>query len=167
MGCYPQLPGNSSHSMFDTMKTYLTAIDFSAITPKVVKAASELATATGSKLVILHVAEIPPLRVPVGYAMDVVTPPAPMEPPDLSPIEERLEQIASPLRAKGLSVETIALIGVAPDEILGQAKATHASMLIIGSHGHGALYQCFAGSVVTSVLHKSEIPVVVIPVHGK
>ena len=149
------------------MKTYLTAIDFSAITPRVVEAASELATARGSKLIILHVAEIPPLRVPVGYAMDVVTPPAPMEPPDLTPIKERLEQIAAPLRAKGLSVETIAIIGVAPDEILAQAKATHASMLILGSHGHGALYQCFGGSVVTAVLHKAEIPVAVIPFHGK
>ena len=149
------------------MKTYLAAIDFSSITPRIVEAASELATASGSKLIILHVAEIPPLRVPVGYAMDVVTPPAPMEPPDLSSIKERLEQIASPLRAKGLRVETLALIGVAPDEILGQAKATHASMMILGSHGHGALYQFFAGSVVTAVLHKAEIPVAVIPVHGK
>ena len=149
------------------MKTYLAAIDFSSITPRIVEAASELATASGSKLIILHVAEIPPLRVPVGYAMDVVTPPSPMEPPDLTPIKERLEQIASPLRAKGLNVETLALIGVAPDEILTQAMATDASMLILGSHGHGALYQCFAGSVVTAVLHKAEIPVVVIPVHGK
>jgi nucleotide-binding universal stress UspA family protein len=39
-------------------------------------------------------------------------------------------------------------------------------MIILGSHGHGAVYQLFSGSVVTSVLHKSRVPVTVIPVHA-
>jgi nucleotide-binding universal stress UspA family protein len=40
-------------------------------------------------------------------------------------------------------------------------------MIVLGSHGHGAVYHLFSGSVVTAVLHQSEIPVTVIPVHSK
>jgi len=41
------------------------------------------------------------------------------------------------------------------------------TFLVLGSHGHGALYHLFSGSVVTEVLKKATIPVTVIPVHGK
>ena len=149
------------------MKTYLTAIDFSSITPKVIEFAAELASDTEAKLVVIHVADFPPLKVPIGYGIGVVTPPALKDPLDLSAIKEKLEQIVTPLRAKGMNVETIATIGLAPDEILSRAKSTDASMIILGSHGHGALLQFFGGSVVTTVLQRAEMPVTVIPFNRK
>ena len=147
------------------MKTLLTAIDFSPISQKVVDGAAELAAAMNAKLVILNVVEPIAAYVPVGAAMDVITAPIPMESADLNLVKERLEKFAAPLRAKGLSVETTAVVALPVDEILDQASSTQASMIILGSHGHGAVYQLFSGSVVTSVLHKSRIPVTVIPVH--
>jgi nucleotide-binding universal stress UspA family protein len=148
------------------MKTLLTAIDFSPISQKVVDGAAELATAMNARLVILNVIEPVAAYVPVGAAMDVITAPIPMEPADLNLVKERLEQFAAPLRTKGLSIETTAIVSLPVDEILEQAASTLASMIILGSHGHGAVYQLFSGSVVTSVLHKSSIPVTVIPVHA-
>ena len=148
------------------MKTLLTAIDFSPISQKVVDGAAELAATMNARLVILNVIEPVAAYVPVGAAMDVITAPIPMEPADLNLVKERLEQFAIPLRAKGLSVETTAVVSLPVDEILDQASSTQASMIILGSHGHGAVYQLFSGSVVTSVLHKSSIPVTVIPVHA-
>jgi nucleotide-binding universal stress UspA family protein len=117
--------------------------------------------------VILNVVEPIAAYVPVGAAMDVITAPIPMEPADLNLVKERLEKFAEPLRTKGLSVETTAVVALAVNEILDQASSTDASMIILGSHGHGAVYQLFSGSVVTSVLHKSRIPVTVIPVHAE
>ena len=149
------------------MKTLLTAIDLSPITAKVLDGASALAGALGAKLVILHVTESAAAYVPVGAAMDVITAPVPAEPPDLEAVKQRLEQLAAPIRAKGITVETIATVSLPVDEILEQAKATGAGMLVLGSHGHGALYHLFSGSVVTAVLHRSEIPVTVIPAHSK
>jgi nucleotide-binding universal stress UspA family protein len=98
--------------------------------------------------------------------MDVITAPIPVEPPDLNVVKERLEQLAQPLRAKGLTVETRATVALPAEAILEQSTVTGASMVVLGSHGHGALFQLFSGSVVTAVLHKSLIPVTVIPVHG-
>jgi nucleotide-binding universal stress UspA family protein len=148
------------------MKTILTAIDFSPISQKVVDGAGQLAAAMGARLVILNVAEPIAAYVPVGAAMDVITAPMPMEPADLNAVKERLNQFAAPLLSKGLNVETVALVSLPVDGILDQATALQAAMIVLGSHGHGALYQLFSGSVVTSVLHRSHIPVTVIPVHA-
>jgi nucleotide-binding universal stress UspA family protein len=146
------------------MKTILTAIDFSPISQKVVDGAGQLAAAMGARLVILNVAEPIAAYVPVGAAMDVITAPMPMEPADLNAVKERLNQFAAPLLSKGLNVETVALVSLPVDGILDQASALQATMIVLGSHGHGAVYQLFSGSVVTSVLHRSHIPVTVIPV---
>ena len=148
------------------MKTLLTALDFSPISQKVVDGAAELAAAMNSRLVLLNVVEPVAAYVPVGAAMDVITTPIPMEPADLNLVKERLEHFAAPLRAKGLNVETMAVVSLPVDEILNQATSTQATMIVLGSHGHGAVYQLFSGSVVTSVLHKSRVPVTVIPVHA-
>ena len=148
------------------MKTLLAAIDLSPTTPRVLEGAGDLASSLGAKLIILHVAEPAAAYVPVGAAMDVITAPVPVEPPDMNALKERLEQLASLLRAKGITVETSASVALPAEEILEQAEKSNASMIVLGSHGHGALYHLFSGSVVTSVLHKSKIPVTVIPVHG-
>jgi len=148
------------------MKTILTAIDFSPISQKVVNGAGQLAAAMGARLVILNVAEPIAAYVPVGAAMDVITAPMPMEPADLNAVKERLNQFAAPLLSEGLNVETVALVSLPVDGILDQASALQAAMIVLGSHGHGAVYQLFSGSVVTSVLHRSHIPVTVIPVHA-
>ncbi len=126
-----------------------------------------LASALHAKLVILYVVEPQLAYVPVGAAMDVITAPMPVGPPDLTGAKEQLDHLASSLRANGLSVETIVTVSIPTDEILDQAKAAGAELIVLGSHGHGALYHLFSGSVVTSVLKKSTLPVTVIPVHGK
>ncbi len=153
--------------MLGVMKTILAAIDLSPITHKVVEGAGRLASDLHAKLILLAVLEPVAAYVPVGAAMDVITAPMPMEPPDQGSVKERLESIAAPLRAAGLSVETVVSVALPSEEILDQAGSTGADMIVLGSHGHGALYHLFSGSVVTSVLEKSTLPVTVIPVRGK
>jgi nucleotide-binding universal stress UspA family protein len=148
------------------MKTILTAVDFSPVTPKVLEGASALACATGVGILLLNVVEPAAAYVPVGAAMDVITAPIPLEPPDMEAVKARLEELATPLRAAGVTVETLAVTGLPADEILAVAGDSGAGMIVLGSHGHGAVYQLFAGSIVTAVLHKARIPVTVIPVHA-
>ncbi len=149
------------------MKTILAAIDLSPITHKVIEGAAKLASAMQAKIQLLYVVEPAAAYVPVGAAMDVITAPMPVAPPDLTDAKARLEKLAAPLRASGLSVETCVTISLPVDEILEQTKSAGAELLVLGSHGHGAIYNLFSGSVVTSVLKQATVPVAVIPVHGK
>lgn len=153
--------------MIPDMKTLLVSIDFSPISQKVVDKAGELAAGLDAKIILFNVMEPVAAYVPVGAAMDVITAPIPVEPPDLELVREQLEKFAKPLRERPLSIESLVVEGLPAEEILRKAGETGASMIVLGSHGHGAVYHLFSGSVVTAVLHQSEIPVTVIPVHSK
>ncbi len=148
------------------MTTILVPLDTSEIAPKVLVEAESLALKLQAKVILLHVVEPVATYVPVGAAMDLIA----SSPPELDDeqtgvAQSRLEQLAAPLRSKGLDVACEACFGLPMDEILDQAKARGADYIILGSHGHGALFHLFGGSVVTGVLKHSTCPVVVVPVH--
>ncbi len=148
------------------MTTILVPLDTSEIAPKVLVEAESLALKLQAKVILLHVVEPVATYVPVGAAMDLIA----SSPPELDDeqtgvAQSRLEKLAGPLRSKGLDVACEACFGLPMDEILDQAKARGADYIILGSHGHGALFHLFGGSVVTGVLKHSTCPVVVVPVH--
>lgn len=147
------------------MKTLLVPLDFSDTTDRVLAEASDLARALEARLLLVHIVEPVATYVPVGASMDVIAaaPPQPAEMQDLSADEARLRALAQPLAATGLTVECLAIVGLAVDDILDQAAKCEASYIVLGSHGHGALYHLFSGSVVNGVLKRATCSVVVIP----
>jgi len=150
------------------MNPILVPIDFSDVSGRVLAKAAELAGATRAKLVLLHVVEPETDYVPVGGSMDVAATAVPaMVYEDTETPSRRLEELAAPLRERGLEVDVIVTLGIAVDDILQRAEALDASIIALGSHGHGALYHLFAGSVVTGVLHAARSPVLVVPIRKK
>jgi nucleotide-binding universal stress UspA family protein len=147
------------------MKTLLVPLDFSDSTTRILAKSVELAHELSAKLILLHVLEPVANYVPVGATMDVIAalPPVRDEEEDLANIEHRLKALADPIRATGLEVDESVVVGLAVDDIIDQAKVGAADFIILGSHGHGALYHLFGGSVVTGVLKRSPCPVIVIP----
>lgn len=147
------------------MQTLLVPLDASASTAKVLNHAEDLAKKLSARVVLLHVVEPVATYVPVGAAMDVIaTSPPPIEEGETGAAKHRIEQLAAPLRAGGIDVACEAVLGLAVDEIIEQAKTLAADYIVLGSHGHGALYHLFSGSVVTGVLKHSPCPVIVVPV---
>ena len=147
------------------MATILVPLDTSGIAPKVLTEAETIASKLNARLILFHVIEPVATYVPVGAAMDLIA----TTPPDLGDektddAKNRLEQLAVPLRAKGLDVACEACFGIPVDEIVDQARTLAVDYIILGSHGHGALYHLFGGSVVTGVLKHSPCPVIVVPV---
>jgi nucleotide-binding universal stress UspA family protein len=53
-------------------------------------------------------------------------------------------------------------VGVVADEIVAYAKKNKADMIVMGSHGHGALANVLLGSVATRVLAAATVPVLII-----
>ena len=53
-----------------------------------------------------------------------------------------------------------------PVEILLQvAKESGATLIVVGSHGEGAMSAAFMGSTPLKLLHHSDLPVLVVPRH--
>lgn len=147
------------------MSPILVALDSSESSQAVLRGAADFAAHAPGPVTLLHVIEPIATYVAVGASMDVITTSPPViESEQTAPATARLEELAAALRSRGLAVTCKCVIGIAADEILEEAKTCGAGCIVLGSHGHGALYHLFSGSVVTGVLKRATCPVLVIPV---
>ena len=53
--------------------------------------------------------------------------------------------------------------GYPADEILKEANTANANMIVMGTHGKGALENTFVGSVAQKVMRRSRRPIFVVP----
>ena len=67
------------------------------------------------------------------------------------------------MRDTGLDATALLVEGAAAELIVEQAAKLDVDMIIVGSHGHGAMRQLLLGSVSEGVLHRSKCPVLVVP----
>jgi nucleotide-binding universal stress UspA family protein len=144
------------------MKTILVPIDFSDVTTRVIETARIMASALGGKLVLLHVSEPEPDFVgfepgPMAVRTTVVR--------DFRKERQRLEELRSQVSTAGLDVLALHIQGPLVDKVLDQAEEHHADLIVMGSHGHGALYEFLVGSVTNGVLRSAKCPVMVVPAH--
>lgn len=147
------------------MNTLLVPLDFSESTDALLDQAAKLAKSLEARVVLLHVVEPVASYIPVGASMDVLAAPIQENLPDEETIQKRLNQLAT--RLGSIPTTSHAVVGTAVSEIIDCAEAEDATYTLLGSHGHGALYHLFSGSVVTGVLKKSKRPVIVIPAATK
>ena len=146
------------------MKTILVPIDFSDTTAPVLAEAQVLAKALGGGLVLLKVAEPEPdfvgfepgpqtVRVAVAH--------------DYRAEHVKLDELKAQAAASGLAVTALHVQGPIVEKILDLAAERGAGMIVMGSHGHGALYELLVGSITQGVLKGAKCPVVVVPAVGK
>lgn len=145
------------------MKNLLVPVDFSDVTDRVIANAEELACAFGAKIWMIHCVNEYPNYVSMGEMPLVV--PAVDEPiPERFANEnQKLEDFASRVRRKGIPVESLLVIGTAVDEILAAVTQYNIDLIIMGSHGHGSIYELMVGTVTKSVLNHATRPVLVVP----
>ena len=144
------------------MKTILVPVDFSDTTPGLIAAVKKLADAFGSRVILLHVSEPEPDFV--GFE------PGPMAVRQMVARDLKAEhQKVEALKAGcGLpDVLALHIQGPAIEKILDEAAAHDADLIVMGSHGHGALYELLVGSVTSGVLQAAQRPVLVVPATRK
>ena len=141
----------------------LAAVDFSEAAGAVLEQAAELARLTGAKLVLLHVARPEPDFV--GYD---VGPQHVRDHLAVVFVEEhrQLRAWADELKSEGIAASYRLVQGATAETILDQAEDLKADLIVVGSHGHGAVYDLLVGSVSESLLRKTDRPVVVVPARG-
>jgi nucleotide-binding universal stress UspA family protein len=142
------------------MKTILVPIDFSDVSSRVVNTAHELARSFGARLVLLHVSEPEPDFVgfepgPVAVRATVAR--------DFRKEHQKLEELSAQASAGGLDVLALQIQGPIVDKVLDEADKQGADLIVLGSHGHGALFEFLVGSVTSGVLRAAKCPVLVVP----
>ena len=138
----------------------LTPIDFSDVSDAVIARSSELAKALDAKVWLIHAAVPEPDFVGYEVGPEYIRDSAARH---LREEHKMLGQYQDKLRQDGVDVTAMLVPGDAVEKILREAISLKADWIVLGSHGHGALYNLLAGSVCQGVLKKSACPVVIVP----
>ena len=146
------------------MKTILVPVDFSDVTTQVVETARQFAAAFQSRLVVLHVAEPEPDFVGFEAGPPTVRVATAR---DFKVERQRLDIIKTRLVTGGCDVTALHIQGPIVEKILHEAGEQQADLIVMGSHGHGALYDLLVGSVTHGVIKDAHCPVVVVPAVSK
>jgi nucleotide-binding universal stress UspA family protein len=137
----------------------LVATDFSAHAERALDYAAELAAAYDAPLVLLHVYANPIMALPDGYVMMTVPNLADL----VSGLHDGLRRVEARARQLGVrEIETRLVEGVAWSEIIAAAKATGCDLIVMGTHGRGAITHLLLGSVAEKVVRKAECPVLTV-----
>ncbi|MEA2094714.1 MAG: universal stress protein [Pseudomonadota bacterium] len=142
----------------------LVGVDLSESTEIIVKKAEEIAKALSAKVWILHNAEPEPdsieFKPDPQTARDSLSKKFHCE-------HRQIQEIANRLRKAGLDTTALLVHGATVETILKKASKLDVDMIVVGSHGRGAMYQLLVGSVSEGVLHKSRCPILVVPTHKR
>ncbi|HSJ02529.1 MAG: universal stress protein [Verrucomicrobium sp.] len=143
------------------MKTLVALVDFSDLTFKVLKQAHTLAKAFDSHVIILHVVPLEPTVIGIGVAAPTIL----REPTDeeVAEDQEKLASLGESLTKFGVNASTRQLRGATVDTVVNEAKRLDADLILMGSHGHGSLYNLLVGTATTGVLKSATCPVLVVP----
>jgi nucleotide-binding universal stress UspA family protein len=130
-------------------------IDFSRASMAALSFAESLVAGSARTLRLLHAVPPSPLEEVVTAQQSLV---------DVA--ETRLEDLATPLRRRGLCVETTARTGAPIDLVdvaVGEAHAAGVEPLIVlGDRGLSTLRRAIVGSVADGVLRRNDGPVIVV-----
>jgi len=152
----------------------LVGVDLSEATEKIVKKAGELAKELSAQVWLIHVTKPEPADLFIaGYEPDQIenaTDPQVVRDSMAKRFHNehrQMQEIADRLRNSGLDATALLVQGATVEMILKEASKLDIDMIIVGSHGRGAMHQLLVGSVSGGVIHDSGRPVLVIPTHDR
>ena len=142
----------------------LACIDLSESTEKVVNKVAEIAKTISAKLWLLHIAEPEPdfvgTKVGPQSVRDSLSKRFHQE-------HRQIQEIADRMRKEGIDTTALLVQGSTVESILVKASKLKADMIVVGTHGRGAMYQLIIGSVSEGVIHKAKCPILVVPTHER
>lgn len=141
---------------FDTI---LIPTDFSESSDAAVAYGCSLAKKLKATVHLLHVVENPHLG-PGGATLWNYSLPALKERLE-EEAEERMAKLASQ-HEKELTIERSARVGTPWVEIVDEARQRSIDLIVMGTHGHGAVAQALLGSVADRVVRQAPCPVLTV-----
>lgn len=132
----------------------LCPVDFSDISQHALDHAAAIANWYRAQLTLLHVFVTRP-------SMDA--PPLVLEDADRECLQKSMREMAVRVPADVRVDVRVEQAEHVHNEILGQLAATHADLLVVGTHGRSGFQRLFLGSVTEKVIRKATCPTLVVP----
>jgi nucleotide-binding universal stress UspA family protein len=151
------------------MKKILIALDYDPAAEKIAEKGYDLAKSMNAEIILLHVVSEPLYYTSANYSpimgyegfnnLDMV---------QLTNVDELKKAAQNFLNMSKQhlgddSIQTIVVEGEFEESIVGAAKEMNADIIVMGSHGRRGLDKLLLGSVTEQVLHKTDIPLFIIP----
>ena len=142
------------------MKNILVTIDFEEKGQVLIDKAAELAKKFKSKLWLVHVAAPDPdfIGYDVGpqYIRDVLA-------KDLRNEHKLLQGFTNQLKEKNIVAEALLVQGTTIETVVELTEKLAIDLIVIGKHEHGFFHKTFMVSTDESLVEKSNIPVLIVP----
>ncbi len=135
-------------------------MDFSGATDAVVAEAAKLATAIKGQVVLLSIIQPPVITTEYAPLMENM---GEITAAGEKAAAKHLARLQDVLQKQDVPTETVQLNGAPVQHIIEQAKKFAADYIVMGSHGHTALYDLLVGSTTHGVLLRATSPVVIVP----
>ena len=142
------------------MKTILAPVDFSEVSKSVVSEAAALARAFDGRVVLMSVVQPPVILSEYAAMMDLAEVTAAGE----KNATRQLESLEDTLKNQYIKTKIVQVTGSPVVHIIEQAEKNEADYIVMGSHGHTAIYDLLVGSTTHGVLMRSKCPVIIVPV---
>jgi len=142
------------------MNNILALIDFTEVSDNVLKHASQWAKNFGAKCWLVHVSSPDPEFVGYDIGPQYIRDDRSRH---LKEEHRKLWNKKKELEKEGLECEALLIQGPASEIIFSEIKKLNIDLIVIGNNRHGQLYEAVVGSIGRAVLHKANIPVVVVP----
>lgn len=142
------------------MKTFLVPVDFSAVTDEVIDTAVSFARAFQGRVSLIHVVQPPVVTsefaLPVEVLQEAMT-------AGEKAAAKKLDVFVQLFRNAGITCEARVVHGPPAAMIREEAERVKADFVVMGSHGHGKLYDFFVGSTASGVIKKAKCGVIIVP----
>jgi nucleotide-binding universal stress UspA family protein len=139
-----------------TPRHILVPTDFSDAALEAKAYAVMLAKALGASLHLLHVIGDP---VKLGWAVEQAYLPQMLERIEAD-THAQLDTLVTPEDRRALTVHTTVDVGSPAEKILAYADAHTVDLIVMGTHGRGAVERLWVGSITERVLQHARCPVV-------
>lgn len=137
----------------------LVAVDFTSTSEHALERALDFAESLKARVTVLHVYALPSLRIAdsdyIPSAEEVARVTAAAE----SQLDALIKKHARP----GVQIDQLLRTGRPPaEEVNAVAAETSADLIVVGTHGRGAIGRALLGSVATDVLRTARVPVLTV-----
>ncbi|WP_299523310.1 universal stress protein [Winogradskyella sp.] len=142
------------------MKNILLPIDFKGNEQLLLDKAYEIAEKFNSKVWLIHVAAPDPDYI--GYDAG----PQSIRDSRAEELREQHKQIqtfARSLTQKGVETDALLIQGTTVDTLIDKTEKLNIDLIIIGRQTHGIFYKAIFGSVADSLVKKTEVPILIVP----